>query len=96
MRDGAVVALEEVLGADLPVARVLVGFGACVERQRVDVEPAVGEKSGQLAERLRQRLRVAVRVDEDERPPRPDGDGHEPQSLPVEDGLAVGARSAAE
>ena len=37
--DGAVVALEEVLDADLPVARVLVRLGPGVESQRVDVDP---------------------------------------------------------
>ena len=74
MRDGAVVALEEVLDAHLPVARVLGRLGPRVEAQRVDVEATVGEEGRQLAERVGERLGVEGRVDEDERPPRVDGD----------------------
>ena len=91
VRDRAVVALEEVLDADLPVARVLVGLRARVEAQRVDVDPAVGEKSGQLAERVGQRLRLAVRVDEDERPPRLHRRPRTSPSAPVS---KTGSRSA--
>ena len=67
--DGAVVALEEVLDADLPVARVLVRVGPGMESQRVDVDPPGREMLGQAAEVGGERLGVGVRVDEDERPP---------------------------
>ena len=96
VRDGAVVALEEVLHADLPVGRVLVGDGPCVEAQRVDVEAAVGEQRRELPERVRERRGRRIGVDEDERPPGVDRDGDEAERLAVEARLAVGARRVAE
>ena len=51
--DGAVVALEVVLDADLPV-RLVLALGALVEDERVDVDPAVGDESRQVAEVVRE------------------------------------------
>ena len=64
----AVVALEEVLGGDLPVT-VELGFGALEEAERVEVDPCVGDALGDAVEEVRQRVGVRVRVDEQERPP---------------------------
>ena len=79
MGDLAVVALEVVLAADLPVRRVLVPARALEEAQRVEVDAGRGDERGQLAERLRERLGLRVRVDEDERAPRVDRNGDEPE-----------------
>ena len=76
MRDLAVVALEEVLAAHLPVRLVLRGR-ALEEAKRAEVEAGGGDEVRQLAEVLRERRRVGVRVDEDERPPGIDLDRHE-------------------
>ena len=73
MGDRAVVALEVVLERDLPVRldRPLV---MRVEAERREVEPARRDDRRQLAERLGERRRVGVGVDEDERAPGVDGD----------------------
>ena len=68
VRDLAVVALEEVLAADLPV-RLVAGARAAEEAKRVDVEARVGDERGQLAQRLGERGRLPVGVDEHERSP---------------------------
>ena len=87
MRDRAVVALEVVLDRDLPV------------RRRARTRPARGRRAStgstarrELAERLGERRRVRVGVDEEERPPRLEPERHERQAGAVEAGLAVGAR----
>ena len=54
MRDLAVVALEEVLAAHLPV-RLVLPLGPVVEPERAHVEAGVGEQLGQLADRLPER-----------------------------------------
>ena len=90
VRDRAVVALEEVLGADLPVARVLVALGARVEAEPVDLDAAVREQPGEPTEGARERPGVAIRVDEHERAPGLGGDGDERQRLAVEGSLALG------
>ncbi len=51
MRDGAVVALEVVLDADLPV-RVEHALGARVEPERVDVDTSLGDAVGYVLEEL--------------------------------------------
>ena len=84
MRDLAVVALEEVLAADLPVRGVFVAARALEEPQRVEIDPRGGDEGGQLAERLRERLRLLVGVDEDERAPGVDRDGDEAEHVLVE------------
>ena len=54
MGDGAVVALEVVLDADLPVGVVL-GFGPLVEDERVDVDATLCDEPRQVAEVVGQR-----------------------------------------
>ena len=95
MGDLAVVALEEVLAAHLPVRLVLRGR-ALEEAKRVEVEAGGRDELRQLSEVLGERRRVGVRVDEDERPPGVDLHGHEPELRLVEAGLALGARRRAE
>ena len=70
MRDLAVVALEVVLAADLPVRLVLAfGRGAGTAGPSTSMPPAASSV-GSAPEDVRQRRRVPVGVDEDERPPR--------------------------
>ena len=90
MRNGAVVALEVVLDADLPV-RVVLALGPPVEDERVDVDATFGDESRQVAQVLRKRTARRVGIDEDERPPGVDRDGHEPEAAAVEAGLGVGS-----
>ena len=59
MRDLAVVALEEVLADDLPV-RLELRLPARVEDERVDVEPELRDLRGHRAERVGERLRIAL------------------------------------
>ena len=92
---GAVVALEVVLDADLPV-RLVLALGPLVEDERVDVDPALGDESRQVAEVLGEAAGRRVGIDEDERPPGVDRDGDEAERLPVEAGLAVAARCRAQ
>ena len=92
MRDRTVVALEEVLADDLPV-RVELRLAAVVVTEPVHVDADRGHELRQLAERLAERRRLEVRVDEDERPPGVDLDRDERDLLRVEAGLPVGARS---
>ena len=75
--NGAVVALEVVLDADLPVGVVL-GVGPLMELERVDVDAAIGDHPRQIAEVIGERA-GAGQVDEDERPPRVDRDGIRPR-----------------
>ncbi len=93
MRDGAVVALQEVLARDLPVGADL-PVGPVVERQRIDVEPVGGESLRDLSEQLRERQRGVVEVDEAKRPPRFHPHGHEGQLLHAVE--LLGARRRAE
>ena len=93
VRDRAVVALEEVLDADLPVAGVLVRLGPRVEAERGHVDAVGGEEVGQLAELVGERRRLGIRVDEDERPPRVDRHRDEAEAGLVEPGLAIRARA---
>ena len=89
MRNGAVVALEEVLARDLPV-RVELELRAEAELQRIDVED-LGELRRHVAERLRERSRVGIGIHEDERAPRVGLDLPEPELVRIEPRLAIRA-----
>ncbi len=77
MRDGAVVTLEEVLDADLPV-RLVLALCPLVEDERIDVDASLRHEPRQIAQVLRERSSVPVGVDEDEGPPGVDRDWDEP------------------
>ena len=95
VRDPAVVALEVVLAAHLPVRRHARG-GAGVEDERVDVDAGRRDELRQLAERLLEGGRVRVGVDEHERAPGPDRERDEPERLEVETALHVRAGCGAQ
>ena len=84
----AVVALEVVLEVDLPVGvdRPLV-MG--VEDERREVEAAPRDDRRQFAERLDERRRGRIGVDEQERPPRVDRDGEQREVGSVEARFAL-------
>src|SRR5438874_13087084 len=94
MRDGAVVALEEVLAGDLPV-RLELEFGAEPELECVDVDD-LAESRRHVAEGLGKRAGADVGVDEDERAPAVDRDRLQRELAEVEAGLTVGARRRAQ
>ena len=91
MRGRAVVALEEVLGDDLPV-RGRVELDPRVEHEVVDGDVA-REDLRQRAELFNQRPSLRVRIDEQERPPGGDARREKRPVAPVEAGLAVRSRS---
>ena len=91
VRNRAVVALEVVLDAHLPVGRVL-RLGALVEHEAVEVDAVGGEQCRQLAEVVGERCHVRVGVDEDEWAPGVHLHRHQSEAVGVEPGLAVGAR----
>src|SRR4029079_3923320 len=95
VRDLTVVALEEVLADDLPV-RVELRFPARMEDELLDVEPELGDLRGHRPERLRKRLGVAMRVDEEERPPGVDRDAAEAELVAREVGDLLRAGGGAE
>ena len=68
MRDRAVVALEEVLGAELPV-RLDLRLRALEEAKRVDVDSGRGDAVGHVFEEVRERAGIGVRAHEDEGAP---------------------------
>jgi hypothetical protein len=94
MRDGAVVALEEVLARDLPVRRD-VRLGPEAELQRVQVDD-LGQLRGDVAERFGEGRRVRVRVDEHEWPPGVHLNADESELRRIEVGLGVRPRRCAE
>ncbi len=94
MRDGAVVALEEVLADDLPV-RLDVGLPALVEDELVDGEAELRDLGGHRPERDGKRLRLGSDVDEHERAPGVHGDGAEAELPAIDAGELVGARRRA-
>ena len=63
--------------------------------ERVDVEPELGDLGRHRAERVGERLRVRPRVDEDERAPGVDGDGHEAELVAAGSRGSSSARGAA-
>ena len=93
MVEPAVVALEVVLERDLPVRADLV-VRAVMEAQRADVEAAFADDLRKIAERLLQRLRAGIRIDEHERAPGADRHRHQPE--PVELEARLGARGGAQ
>ena len=95
MGDLAVVALEVVLAADLPV-RVVLGLGATDEPQRVHVDAPLGEEVRKRAEHVGKRWRLRVRVDEDKGAPGGDRQWQQSHSLRLETRLAVGSRRRAQ
>ncbi len=84
----AVVALEEVLGADLPVGFQL-RLGPFEEAELVDVDPRRGDAFGDILEEVCERRRVGVRVDKDERSPRLEPEGEEPEILGLDPALTL-------
>jgi hypothetical protein len=78
MRGSAVVALEVVLRADLPV-RLALGLRAPEEAQPVDVDPGFLDLPRNVPQEVREGLRLRVRSDERERAP-----GLEPEPDEVE------------
>jgi hypothetical protein len=64
----AVVALEEVLGRDLPVA-VELRLRALEEPECLEIDAGIGDALRDPVEELLERFRVRVRVDEEQRPP---------------------------
>ena len=85
MGDGAVVALEIVLDAHLPVGVVL-RIGPLMKLERADVDAALLDQAWEVAEVLGERRGLEVGVDEHERAP--GIDLHRPQAV----GVAVEAR----
>src|SRR5438445_6215502 len=90
MRDGAVVALEEVLGADLPV-RFVLEVRTREKAERVDVDAGFGDALRNLFEKVGERRCVEIRVDEDERAPGVELEGDEAEAL-LDPAFAVRAR----
>ena len=88
MRDRAVVALEEVLGADLPV-RLVLGLGARQEAKGVEVDACGRDSLGDVVEHRPERRCVEVRVHEDERSPRFELEANEPELQRIEPSFAV-------
>jgi hypothetical protein len=90
-----VVALEEVLCADLPV-RLGLRLRALEEAQRVDVDPGLGEPLRHVLEALGEWLGVRVRVHEDERPPGVHPQRDEAELVRVDAAFALRARRGEE
>ena len=93
MRDRAVVALEEVLAGDLPV-RVQLELRPETELERIDVQH-FRDLRRHRPERLRERRRIDVRIDEHERAPRVERERDERQLLVLEVELPVRSRRRA-
>jgi hypothetical protein len=64
------------------------------KRSAVEVEAGGRDQIRQLPEVLGERRCAGVPVDEDERPPDVDPQGHEPELRLLESGLALGAGAA--
>ncbi len=80
MCDRAVVALEEVLRADLPV-RLVLGLRAGEKSEPVYVDSRRGDPLGDVLQRLPERRCLEIGVDEHERPPGLELQGDEPELL---------------
>src|SRR6266516_3976764 len=94
MRNGAVVALEEVLARNLPVC-VELELGAETELERIDVED-LAESRRHVGQRLGQRGRLGIGIYEHEGPEGVDLDLPEPELVAVHSRLAIGARCVAQ
>jgi hypothetical protein len=90
MRDRAVVALEEVLGADLPV-RFVLRLRAREEAQRAHVDSRVRDPLRDVFQELGERRSLRIRVDEHERPPGLEPERNEAEAF-VEATLALRPR----
>ncbi len=95
VRGRAVVALEEVLGGDLPVA-VELRLGALKEPQCVQVDARVGDALGDSVEEVLERPGVGIGVHEDQRAPGVDTQRDEAELLLVHAALLVPARGGDE
>src|SRR5918996_1439753 len=91
VRGRAVVALEEVLHADLPVRSVL-RLRALQEAEAVDVDPRLGDTLGNVLEEIGERLGALVGAHEEERPPGLEPERDEAELLAVDAALALGSR----
>ena len=91
MRGRAVVALEEVLRADLPV-RLVLRLGPLKEAQGADVDAGLRDPVGDAVEELRERRGVGVRVDEEEGAPRLQPKRHEAELVGLDSAFAVRPR----
>ncbi len=91
MGSRAVVALEEVLGGDLPVA-VELRLRALEEAQRVQVDAGVGDPLRDAVEELVERAGFGIRAHEDQRSPGADLQRDETELLLVDPALLVPAR----
>jgi len=91
MRDGAVVALEEVLDRDLPV-RVHAVVHAVVGGEPGEIQPARARDLRQRSECRGQRCGVEVRAHEHERTPGVDESTPQPERQAVELRVAVRPR----
>src|SRR5882724_10209906 len=89
VRDGAVVALEEVLARDLPV-RFQLELAAETKFERLDVKD-LRELRRHFAERLEEGDRIGIGIHEHERTEGVDRDLPEPELVVVEPGLAIRA-----
>ncbi len=92
---GAVVALEEVLDRDLPV-RLDLPLVVRVVANVAEVDAALRDDLRERAERVDERRRLRIRVDEHEWPPGVDRDGKQRQPGRVEALLALGPRRASQ
>ena len=91
MRDRAVVALEEVLRADLPVGRDL-GVGPVEEAERADVDACSGDPLRDVPQDVGEGGCFRIGVDEEKRSPRLEPEGNEPELLALDSALAGRAR----
>src|SRR5688500_2279076 len=95
MRNRAVVALEEVLGADLPV-RLVFGLGSRVKAKRVNVDARRCDAFRDHLEGVREGRRRGIGVDEDEWAPRLEPERNKAELLALDTSLAVRPRSGQE
>ena len=91
----AVVALEEVLRGDLPVA-VELGLRPLEKAQRREVYPSIRYSLGDAVEVVVEWLCIRVWVDEEQRPPGLEAEGNEPELVLVDPALPVPARRSDE
>src|SRR5262249_41197716 len=93
MRNGAVVALEEVLAGDLPI-RIDLELRAEAELEGIDVEH-LGDLRRHWTQRVRKRRRVHVPIHEHKRPPGVERELDERQLFLFEAELALRSRGRA-
>src|SRR5687768_16582367 len=91
MGSRAVVALEVVLGSNLPVA-VELGLGALEEAERLEIDSRVCDQLGDAVEIVLERISVRVRVYEEQRPPGGKPERDEAELLLRDAAFSVSAR----